>query len=391
MKTIPHISQLTPHISQLTTDISIMKIFFAFVKKEIYHILRDRRTLAILFGMPIALVLIFGYTVTNEFRGASITILDKSHDDLSRKLQQHLLASGHFQLADQVEDEAALEKSFKAGKVKMGIIIPADFEQQFFKEKSTSVQLIADASEPNYATTLVNYASQMILSFQKEHGGIDKFPYQINVASRMVYNSSLVSAYNFIPGVIALILMLISAMMTSLTIAREKELGTMDLLLVSPLPPILIIIGKVTPYILLAFIDAVIVLAMGYFIFGVPILGNLLLLLALVIIYLITALALGVLISTRVETQQAAMMFSLFSLLLPTMLLSGFIFPISSMPVLLQRISTVIPATYFIDSLKGIMLKGVGMGLISSTFFILMIMTSVLLFAAWRNFKVVYK
>lgn len=369
----------------------MIKIFWAFAKKETFHILRDTRTLVILFGMPIALVMIFGYTVTNEFKDASVAILDKSKDDLSKVFIEHLTASGHFQLVESAENIEALESAFKAGRVKLGILIPPRFEQQFFRDKSTTVQLITDATEPNYAATLTNYATRMIGSFQQIQSKGKTRPYAIEIETRMFYNPKLIGAYNFIPGVVALILMLICAMMTSLTIAKEKETGTMDLLLVSPLPPMLIILGKVTPYVVLSFINALIVFAMGRFIFAVPILGSLPLLLTLCLLYLMVALALGVLISTKSETQQTAMMSSMFTLLMPTMLLSGFLFPVASMPTVLQYLSTLIPATYFIEIEKSIMLKGAGWEAVYRPATILIIMMFVLIIAAWKNFKIIYK
>jgi drug efflux transport system permease protein len=369
----------------------MIKIFLAFVKKETFHILRDTRTLVILFGMPVALVLIFGYTVTNEFKNASIAIVDEAKDDLSQDLIAHLTASGHFELIESPQTIEALENAFKAGKVKMGILIPADFESRFYKDKLAHIQLLADASEPNYAATLTSYASRMIMAFQNEKSEMPDIPYQIDIETRMLYNPKLIGAYTFIPGVVALILMLISAMMTSLTIAREKELGTMDLLLVSPLPPMLIIFGKVAPYMLLSFIDAMIVFAMGHYIFEVPILGSLPLLLNLCLLYLLVALALGILISTKSDTQQAAMMGSLFTLMMPTILLSGFMFPIPSMPTFLQYVSTIIPANYFIKIQQAIMLKGAGWESIMHPTMILVIMMCVLFLVAWKNFKVVYK
>ncbi|MEO0338698.1 MAG: ABC transporter permease [Bacteroidota bacterium] len=370
----------------------MIKVFWAFVKKEMYHILRDTRTLYILFGMPIVLVLIFGYTVTNEFKDASVGFIDQAKDELSHELTKHLLASGHFKLVDYYQDQDQLASGFRSGKIKLGIIIPPDFEQSFYRDKKATIQLIADATEPNYATTLTNYANQMIRSFQTNKvGATTAAPYQIEVESRMFYNPQLAGAYNFIPGVVALILMLICAMMTSLTIAKEKEMGTMDLLLVSPLPPLIIILGKVSPYVFLSFINALVVFAMGYFIFGVPVVGSLALLLALCVLYLIVALALGVLISTRSDNQQTAMMSSLFTLLMPTMLLSGFLFPIASMPLVLQYISKVIPAKYFVEIELAIMLRGASWDAVWFPTMILVIMMVVLLTAAWRNFKVIYK
>ncbi|MBR9921361.1 MAG: ABC transporter permease [Bacteroidetes bacterium] len=368
----------------------MLKTFIAFVKKEMYHILRDVRTLLILFGMPIALVLIFGYTVTNEFKGASVGIVDQAQDDLSRQLITKLTASGHFELVRKPHNIEALEADFRAGDVKLGIIIPPDFEKYFLGGEGSTIQLISDATEPNYAVTLTNYASQMIRDFQQEQFPTEQMPYAVAIENRMFYNPELVGAYNFIPGVVALILMLISAMMTSLTIAREKESGTMDLLLVSPLNPVLIILGKVTPYVVLSFINALVVFAMGWLIFDVPVRGSLALLLALCLLYLMVALALGILISTRSDSQQTAMMMSMFVLLMPTMLLSGFIFPIASMPAILQFISKIIPAKYFILIEKAIMLKGAGWEAIAIPAGVLLLMMFVLLAAARKNFKVVY-
>jgi ABC-2 type transport system permease protein len=365
-----------------------MKIFAAFVRKEFFHILRDRRTLAILLGMPVALVLLFGYVVTNEFKDASVVVLDNAHDDLSAKFRRQLEASGNFLVKADLRSYEEIEAKFKSGEAKLAVVIPPGFGSDFFQKNQTQIQLVADGSEPNYAVTLINYASQIIQEFQQNQSGVGELPYRIQVETRMVYNPQLRSAYNFVPGVIALILLIISAMMTSLTIAREKELGTMDLLLVSPLPPLLILVGKVVPYALLSFLSTVMVLVLGYFVFKVPILGSLSLLLAVCFLYLVVSLALGILISTKAETQQAAMMASLFSLMMPTMLLSGFIFPTPGMPWLLRTLSKIIPATYFIEVLKGIMLKGVGVDFIWKPLLVLCGMAVLLLGLALANFKV---
>ncbi|RMG79330.1 MAG: ABC transporter permease [Bacteroidetes bacterium] len=365
----------------------MFKTYRAFVQKEVWHILRDPRTLFILFGMPIALVLIFGYTVTNEFKNASIAVVDESKDDLSRLFIEHLTSSGHLRLVETPQSAEDLDAAFRAGKIKMGVIIPPDFERRFWAGQPVKTDLITDASDPNYATTLTNYAAQMIQSFPQKAGVSAAQAGRLQIHPRMLYNPKLVGAFNFIPGVVALILMLISAMMTSLTIAREKESGTMDLLLVSPLPPLLIILGKVTPYVALSFINAVMVFAMGYYIFGVPVRGSLALLLGLCLLYLLVALSLGVLISTKSETQQAAMMGSLFTLLMPTVLLSGFMFPIASMPTVLQYIAQIVPAHYFLLIEQSIMLKGAGWQTLLRPVGILCLMLFVLLLAAWRNFK----
>lgn len=357
-----------------------MNKFWAFVKKEFRHILRDRRTLLILLGMPVAQVIIFGYAITNEFRNADIVVLDQSHDETSRQLTQKLTASGHLRLNSEVQNYADIHRHFQTGKVKMAVVIPPDFAQNL-QRGGAQVQLIADGSEPNYATTLVAYASQMI---SQGGGGREG---AITVETKMLFNPQLVSAYLFVPGVMALILMLISAMMTSLTIAREKELGTMELLLVSPLHPLLMVVGKVVPYVLLSFVDGLLVLAVGVFVFGVPIQGSLVLLMAMSVLYVLAALSLGVFISTKAKTQQQAMMMSLMALMLPTVLLSDFIFPLKSMPVPLQVIGNAIPAKWFIAILRDIMLKGVGWHFIWQKAAVLGGMSLVLLLLAMKNFK----
>lgn len=365
-----------------------MKPFFAFVKKEFYHILRDRRTLLILFGMPVVQIILFGYAVTNEFKGANIGIWDHSKDALSTELTYKLEASGHFSLAGTYQSHAEVEQAFERAQIKMAVVIPPDFGSSYYGGRSVTVQLLTDGTDPNTANTLVNYASAIIQGFQRVQTDNRPLPYQIAVDSRMVYNPELLSVFMFVPGVMTLILMLVSAMMTSLTIAREKELGTMELLLVSPLSPLTIILGKVTPYILLSLINTIIILMVSYFVFHVPIVGSLWLLLGLSLIFILMALALGILISTRTTTQQSAMMISLVMLMMPTMLLSGFIFPIESMPVVLQYLSNIIPAKYFIITLKDVMLKGSTLAFIWNEVVVLIGMTLFFLVLSWKNFHI---
>ena len=366
----------------------MLKVFMAFVKKEVYHILRDRRTLLILFGMPIAQVLIFGYAVTNEFKDARIDVLDYAKNPSSLQLIHHVQSSGNFLLNRMLNSEKEIEAGFKAGTSKLVLIIPERFAANLGSSDAVSLQLIADGSDPNHANTLVQYASVMIRDFQKERMKLAENPFYVRVETRMLYNPQLISAYNFVPGTIALILLIISAMLTSLTIAREKEQGTMEILLVSPLPPLLIILGKVAPYAILSFINAVLVLILGYFVFGVPVIGSLALLLLICLLYVITALSLGTLISTVSKTQQDAMLRSLMGLMIPTMILSGFIFPLASMPVVLQYLGHLVPATYFIEILKGIMLRGVGINFILFEVLVLLGMTLFFLFVTYKKFKI---
>ncbi len=365
-----------------------MNQFLAFVKKEFYHILRDRRTLFILFGMPIAQILLFGYAVTNEFNDASIAIYDQAKDQLSMELAQQLQASGHFKVKKHINREDEIAGLMKASAVKMVVVIPPDFSRKFYKEKNAPIQLIADASDPNTAVILTNYASIIINQFQGKLSSAGGLPIQVKAQTQMVYNPDLKSVYMFVPGVLTMILLLVSAMLTAMTIAKEKELGTMSLLLVSPLPPLLIIIGKVVPYVLLSVINMALVMGMGVFVFGVPILGSLWLLSILSVLFILTSLSLGIFISTKTEDQQSAMLSSLMILMMPTMILSGFIFPIESMPKMLQIISNVIPAKYFIIILKSIMLKGSGFSIVWREVAVLGVMTLLFLGLSLKNFKI---
>ncbi len=336
-----------------------MNRFLAFVKKEFYHIFRDRRTLVILFGMPVVQILLFGYAITNEIKDARIAILDKSKDHLSVRLIEKIRSSGYFLIEDYLNQEVEIEKLFKEGTIKLVLVIDESFAQNLEKQHATNIQLLADATDPNTANTLINYATAIIRNFQAEINS-GTLPLTIIPEVRMRYNPNLRSVFLFVPGLITIILMLVSAMMTSISIAREKEVGTMEVLLASPMQPGQVILAKVVPYLMLSFINAVVILIMGKFIFGVPINGSLPLLLLESILFILMALSLGILISTVTQSQQAALLISLMGLMLPTILLSGFIFPIENMPPALQVISNFIPAKWFIIIAKSIMLKGVG-------------------------------
>ncbi len=307
-------------------------------------------------------------------------VLDYAKDNSSStQLIYHLQSSGHFTLNTVLSSEKEMEKGFKEGTTKLVVVIPEDFDSDLYNGQDITIQLITDGSDPNNANTLLQYATTMLNDFRQEQLQKESSPFQIQVESRMLYNPQLASAYTFIPGTIALILLIVCAMLTSLTIAREKELGTMEILLVSPLPPLLIILGKVTPYAVLAFLDAVLILLLGYFVFKVPVLGSVVLLLFCCLPYVLVGLSLGTLISTRSTSQQQAMMSSLMGLMMPSLILSGFLFPLSSMPRILQFIGQLIPTTYFIEILKGIMLRGVGLQFIYIEVLVLLGMVMILL------------
>ncbi len=365
-----------------------MKQFKGFIIKEFYHIFRDYRTLLILFGMPVAQLLLFGYALTNDIRNADIAILDQAKDEVSQKLTHKILSSGYFNLAQNLDSEADIESAFRKGNIKQVLIFEPGFARKIQTEGSASLQILADASDPNTARILTSYVMGIVSNFQNEELATMKMPVQIRPEVKMLYNAEMKSVYMFVPGVITVLLLLISAMMTSISIAREKEMGTMEVLLVSPLPPIQIVVGKVVPYIILAFVIAMLILFLGNVVFGVPIRGSLVLLMFFSIIYIVLSLSLGVLISSLVDTQQVAMLISMVGLLLPTILLSGFIFPIENMPVILQWIANIIPAKWFIIIMRGVMLKPVGLENLWFETLILLAMIVVFIGISVKKFKV---
>ncbi len=365
-----------------------MKRFIGFIKKEFYHIFRDKRSLFILFGMPIAQILLFGFAVTNEINNVKVAIYDKANDVESLKLIQNISASQYFEIDKMIYDSSEIESIFKQGQVKAVLVFESDFAQKLTKENIANIQIITDATEPNTATTIINYIGAILQKYQAGLNKTIQMPYQIKAETRMLYNPELKSVFMFVPGVMTIILMLVSAMMTSISITREKEIGTMEILLVSPLKPSQVILGKVFPYIFLSIINAVVILLLGFFIFGMPMQGGFLLLGLESILFIVSALALGILISTISETQQTAMMISLMGLLLPVILLSGFIFPIASMPKALQIFSNIIPATWYIIILKGIMLKGVGIAILWKETLILFGMTLFFIVLSIKKYKI---
>jgi ABC-2 type transport system permease protein len=365
-----------------------MKQLAIFIRKETYHILRDKRSLLILLGMPVVQVLLFGFAITNEIQEARIAVLDQSKGELSQAITRRLAAAGTFTIDADLLSLAEVERHFQQGKTKLVVVFPAQLQENLRRGLPAQIQLVADATDPNTATSLISYASAIIGQHWQEQNRGQALPLEIATEVKMLYNPRLKSVYMFVPGVITIILMLMSAMMTSIAITREKELGTMEVLLASPLRPAVIVIGKVIPYILLSLAMAALVLALGGLVFGMPIRGSFALLAAECVLFVITSLALGILISTRTESQQVAMLISLMALMLPTILLSGFIFPIESMPWPLQLISNIIPAKWFIIIIKNVMLRGTGFGFIWQETLILAGMALVFIAASIRNFNI---
>ena len=365
-----------------------MKRFIGFIKKEFYHIFRDRRSLFILFGMPIAQILLFGFAITNEINNVDIAILDHSKDATTQEIINKISASKYFSIKQIIYREAEIESVFKKGKVKAILNFEQDFSQNLIKNHNATVQVITDATDPNTANTISNYINAILQNYLQQQNKHIKIAYQIIPETKLLFNPELKSVYMFVPGVMTVILMLVSAMMTSISITREKELGTMEVLLVSPLKPLQVIVGKVVPYIFLSIINATIIILLSLFVFKMPVQGSLILLGLESVLFIITSLALGILISTISASQQTAMMISLMGLMLPTILLSGFIFPISSMPLVLQIISNIVPAKWFIIIVKAIMLKGVGLGFIWKENLILIAMTLFFIGLSVKKYKI---
>ncbi len=364
-----------------------MKRFLGFVVKEFYHIFRDYRTLLILFGLPAIQLLLFGFVITNEIKDARIAILDQSKDEVTRRISEKVLSSGYFILDKNLTSYKEIEQVFRQGNIRLVLVFGPDFSKNLDKTGNARVQIIGDASDPNTANILVNYL-QGILSNYLISLNAEKIPMQIVPEVRMMYNGQMKGVYMFVPGLMAMLLMLISALMTSLSITKEKELGTMELLLVSPLKPIQIIIGKVFPYVFLAFIDACIIIILGNTVFGVPVVGSVGLLLLESFLYICMALSLGILISTITSSQQIAMMLSLVALMLPTILLSGFIFPVENMPWILQVFCHIMPPKYFITIIKSIMLQGNGFRYIALETGIMAGFTLFFIFLSVKKFKI---
>ncbi len=365
-----------------------MNSFKGFVKKEFYHIIRDYRSLMILFGMPVIQLILFGYAIRNELKEANIGFWDMSHDHVTQQITDKMLSSGYFRFNGFFQTREAVDQAFRQGKVREVVVFGRQFSHDLEHDGHADVQVISDASDPNMSSMLMGYTTAILNSYQKsiqQPGHLASI--KIIPEIRMFYNPELKSVNLFVPGLIAVILMLVSALMTSITITREKEMGTMEILLVSPLKPIQIIVGKVLPYLVLSFINVLVVIGLALFIFHVPFRGSFILFIAESTLFTITALSLGLLISATSNTQQTAMMKALAGLLLPTIMLSGFIFPVTSMPKILQYISMIIPARWFLVIIKGIMLRGVGFAYLWKETLILALMATVFLIVSLKKFK----
>lgn len=327
---------------------------FPIIRKEFVHIRRDFRTLVIVILMPLVMLFLYGFTFNMEIQNVDTIVLDHDNSSASRSLVQKFEGSGFFRVKYFAGPQSELQSFFFRRVARMILIIPKDFSKSSYLLPRTQVQVLIDASDPNAAQAIRNYSNAVFRLFSQERAAKPVF----DIESTIWYNPGLKSAYFFVPGLAVLILIMISALLTSIAIVREKETGTMEQILVSPIRPLEIIVGKVVPYILLAFVDLLIILFVANFVFDVPFVGSHSLLLFASLIFIFTSLSLGLLISTRAQTQQVAMMMALMATMLPTVMLSGFIFPLDSLPRILQLISYMVPARYFMTVIRGVMLKG---------------------------------
>jgi ABC-2 type transport system permease protein len=364
-----------------------VRAFLGFVRKETLHLLRDRQTLAILILFPVVQVLIFGFAVRTDVRDIAIAVVDPTPDVATRELRERIEASDRFHIASVASSAALLERQFREGRVRQALVLPADVERRLGRGDSLPLQLLTDGSDPNTGGIMQGYASAIVDRWYRDAvpgGGA----LRIETRSRMRYNPTLESAHLFVPGLVAFVLTIVSALMTAISITREKETGTMEMLLVSPIRPRAIVLGKVIPYIVLGFISVILVLVAARVVFGVPLRGSLPLLLAESGLYILTALALGIVISTKAPNQRTAMIAALAGLMMPTLLLSGFIFPLDSLPPVLQYLSYAVPARWFLTIVRGIMIKGAGLATLWQETLILMGMTLLLLVKGSRGLAI---
>ena len=367
------------------------RLFLSFVRKEMMHILRDVRTMLLLLGLPVAMIVLFGFAITTEVKNGRMAVCNPSPDATSERIIAHFEASEYFTITHRLSNADQTDDLFKRGEIDVALVLSNGFADDMLHSGDASVQVITDASDPNTASTLAGYAQAVLRVAQQsmavDNGAQVSVPFQIIPQTQLLYNPSLKSSYLFVPGIMGLILMLICAMMTSVSIVREKELGTMELLLVSPVNPMVMIMAKLVPYMLISIFNLVSILLLSRYLLGVPFLGSYMLFVGVSTLYILVALSFGLLISTVVDTQIAALLISGMGLMMPTMLLSGMIFPIENMPWILQQLSSIIPARWYIVCVRGIMIQGVSAHYLITEIATLGLMWVVLMSVSVRKFS----
>ena len=365
-----------------------MRQFLIFTQKEFYHILRDRWTTMLLLILPIAMILLFGFGITTEIKNTRFAVYDLSHDLVTNGIVNKLESSEYFTLEGYLDQPGQIESVFKEGRIGMLVVFGERFYENMEHTGDAQIQLVADGTDPNTASTLTSYATNLIREYQTEMKGQLAIPYQIVPEVKLLYNPTMKGAYNIVPGVIGMVLMLVCAMMTSVAITKEKEMGTLEVILVSPMPPLLIVLSKVVPYFVISMINLANVLLLSVFVLEVPINGSLFLLIFVSLLFIFVALALGLLISTLVKTQLVALLASVMGLLMPVVMLSGLMFPIENMPLPLQYIAQVIPAKWYITAMRNVMIKGLGFSAIVQEVIVLSLMAVVLIAISFKKFKI---
>ncbi|MBW9201344.1 ABC transporter permease [Bacteroidales bacterium SW292] len=363
-----------------------MKQFAAFVRKEFCHIFRDRRTMLILLAMPVVQIILFGFAITTEVKDVRTAVVDPSDDVLTRRIISQIDASEYFRVTEHLSSPLEAEQAFRRGEIDLAVVFSPRFMDRL-PAGEARIQLISDATDPNMAAQQSGYASSIILSAGQQWLSPGQGVAAIVPRLKLLYNPGMLSAYNFVPGVMGLILMLLCAMMTSISIVREKETGTMEVLLVSPMRPLHVILAKLVPYFVLSCVNLLTILLLSVFVLQVPVAGSLSGLAAVSGLFIVVSLSLGLLISTLTQTQVAAMLVSGLVLMMPTMLLSGMIFPIESMPVLLQGLSVLVPARWYISAVRKLMIMGVDVGYVWQEVGVLLLMAVLFVSISLKKFK----
>ena len=339
-----------------------MKRILAMARKEVLHILRDPRSLGVAILMPLAMVLIFGFAIDMELKELPVAVIDEDHSPESRDFVREMTSSGFIVAAEWLDDRTEIELGFRQGRFRAAVVLPRGFSQRLGESRESPVQILIDGADGTTAATVDNYLGAVLLRYNRKlQTGTTRMTQSagaIDPRVRIEFNPELESAYYVVPGLVAVILMMICALLTSIALARERETGTLEQVLTTPVHPMQVTVGKLLPYLALGAIDAALVLGIGRFVFGVPMEGSWFVLAGYSLIYILIALSLGLLISAVSATQRVAMMIALVATYLPSLLLSGFIFELSSMPRPLQIVGQVIPATHYIRVVHGILLKG---------------------------------
>src|SRR3954469_2134657 len=364
-------------------DLSALR---AFVVKELHHILRDRQTLTVLILMPLVQVTLCGFALRSDVRDVRVVIVDPSPDHATIALRNRFASTPRFRVVATGASSDVIEPLFRRGQADVAVVFEPDFASRLHDESPARLLIAVDAADPNTGTTMLTFA-RAVIAGQEAEWSREANAVRINVVTQMRFNPTLESVNLFVPGLIALVLTLVSALMTAISLSREKERGTLEVLLVSPLRPWQIIVGKVLPYLGLAFANVITALVAAWAVFHVPFRGSLLLLLAESLLYSLVGLAIGVLVASRTSSQRVAMLTAMLATLLPNTILSGMIFPIASMAKPLQILTNIVPARWFITIARGIMLKGVGLTYLWHETLVLVVMMLVAISLAIRSFK----